>query len=152
MRLLLLLWLLLLLKDLFWPYLSSFVCFSVKRELLHQVITSLGWRLILTFNWCGIYSVPEKFSIILLFKKKTYKYMLAMSTQHCIGGFSWCNKARKQERKKKKPRLERNKALFIHRWSCNRICKKLPEVISEFSKVGGYKINIRINLFLVAYP
>ena len=27
--------------------------------------------------------------------------MLAMSTQHCIGGFSWCNKARKQERKKK---------------------------------------------------
>lgn len=41
--------------------------------------------------------------------------MLAMSTQHCIGGFSWCNKARKQERKKKKPRLERNKALFIHR-------------------------------------
>lgn len=70
MRLLLLLWLLLLLKDLFWPYLSSFVCFSVERELLHQVITSLGWRLILTFNWCGIYSVPEKFSIILLFKKK----------------------------------------------------------------------------------
>ena len=25
--------------------------------------------------------------------------MLATSTQHCTGGFSWCSKARKQERK-----------------------------------------------------
>lgn len=152
MRLLLLLWLLLLLKDLFWPYLSSFVCFSVERELLHQVITSLGWRLILTFNWCGIYSVPEKFSIILLFKKKHTNICLLCLHSIVLEVLVGATRQENKKGKKKKPRLERNKALFIHRWSCNRICKKLPEVISEFSKVGGYKINIRINLFLVAYP
>ena len=38
-----------------------------------------------------------------------------MSTQHCIRGFSWWSKARKQERKKKSRLKGRKKAFFIHR-------------------------------------
>lgn len=59
-----------------------------------------GGHRFFTFNWCGLYSMPEKYSIIVVIKKKKkYKHMLATSTQHCTGGFSRCNKARKEERK-----------------------------------------------------
>lgn len=96
-----LLWLLLLFKGLFWPYLLQLYLFF-SRELLHQVITSLGWRLILVAG-VEIYSVSEKYSFILLllFFFKKYRYMLAISTQHCIGGFSWCSKGKKTRKRKK---------------------------------------------------
>lgn len=52
--------------------------------------------LILTFKFHGLYSIPEKYSVIFVVKKM-YIYMLATSPQHCPGGFSQCSNARKKE-------------------------------------------------------
>ena len=80
-------------------------------------------------------------------RDKTKTLTLPTPNQQCIGGFSWGNQAQK---KNKDIQTEKGKVkLFICR--CDKPCTNdwKNTIISEFSNIAGYKLDIqKPNLFL----
>lgn len=75
--------------------------------------------------------------------------MLALATfiQHCTRGPCQCNKARERNEIHKVQWTEINTIAFFYRYDCLKrkyqtVYKKLLELISEFSKIQGYKVKI----------
>ena len=87
-------------------------------------------------------------SIPFKIRNKTEMYAFTSLIQHSTGSLSHSNQTRK--RNKRHPNWKgRSKTVFICRWShtvhrqLKDSTKKLLELINEFSKVAGYKINIQ---------
>ena len=83
-------------------------------------------------------------------KNKTRVPTFTTTIQHSFGSFSPSNQRRK--RNKRNPDWKRSKTLTVCRWHDHYIenskdtTRKLLELINEYSKVAGYKINTQKSL------